>query len=85
MENDVERDGDLLRLAIFLGRLRKTSIHFTVTMVRKGAIMVEISVPGERWEVEFLEDGAVDVERFVSTGKLQDDSVLDELFARFSD
>jgi hypothetical protein len=47
--------------------------------------MVSISVPGERWEVEFLDDGSVEVERFVTTGKIQDEDALAELFARFSD
>ncbi len=30
--------------------------------------MVKVAVPGERWEVEFFEDGRVDVEVFRSSG-----------------
>jgi hypothetical protein len=41
--------------------------------------MVEVAVPGERWEVEFLSDGSVDVERFVSTGTVCGEDALDEL------
>jgi len=29
--------------------------------------MVEIAVPGERWEVEFFEDGTVETEIFRAT------------------
>ena len=52
---------------------------------REGAISVVVRVPGEYWEVDFLEDGDVDVERFVSSGAIEEESALDELFARFSD
>jgi hypothetical protein len=76
---------DHSRLAQFLERLRDSSIHFSARIFRKGAVMVSISVPGERWEVEFLDDGSVEVERFVTTGKIQDEDALAELFARFSD
>jgi len=38
--------------------------------------MVNVNVPGERWEVEFFDDGSVEVERFVTTGALSDASAL---------
>jgi len=47
--------------------------------------LVEISVPGEKWEVEFFEDEHIEVERFISTGGLKDASELDILFRDFSD
>ncbi len=43
--------------------------------------MVELAIPGERWEVEFFEDGHVEVERFRShPGGLEDESILEQLF-----
>ncbi len=69
----------------FLRRLEGAKIAYTLRHSRDDAIMVRINVPGERWEVEFLQDGDVDVERFVSDGEMGDESALDELFARFSD
>ena len=42
--------------------------------------MVEIAVPGERWEVEFFADGTVEVERFVSEGGICGESELEKLF-----
>lgn len=82
MDGSVNPAADLQKLASFLVRLRKAGIYSTVTTVREGALMVEISVPGEHWEVEFLEDGNIDIERFV---KLLDETALDDLFQRFSD
>jgi hypothetical protein len=32
--------------------------------------MVEIAVPGKRWEVEFHDDGQIGVEVFESNGKI---------------
>ena len=47
--------------------------------------MVNVAVPGERWEVEFLNDGSVDVERFISNGEIAGKEALSELFARYSE
>jgi hypothetical protein len=47
--------------------------------------MVMIAVPGERWEVEFLTDGSIEVEKFVSDGEIFGEEAIDELFAKYSD
>ncbi len=47
--------------------------------------MVEIAVPGERWEIEFHEYGEIGVERFVSAQGVGGVELLDDLFRRFSD
>jgi len=47
--------------------------------------MVEVTVPGERWEIEFREDGEIGVEVFASKGRIQGAESLEELFRRFSD
>ncbi|MEZ5166356.1 MAG: hypothetical protein R2695_07640 [Acidimicrobiales bacterium] len=69
----------------FVGRLTVARISFSVRIVRDDALMVEAHVPGERWEVEFMADGTVEVERFSSTGEIGDYSLLEELFEEFSD
>jgi hypothetical protein len=76
------------RLLELLGRLREAKIHYTLGQVRDDALMVEVSVPGERWEIEFVDYGdevQVEVERFVSGGDIDGESALADLFARFSD
>ena len=48
--------------------LEVAQIHFRVDYHRYDAITVEAVVPGERWEIDILDDGTVDFERFVTTG-----------------
>jgi hypothetical protein len=48
------------------------------------AIMALVAVPGERWEIEFLSDGSVEVEKFISTGEIYGAKSLSELFARYT-
>jgi len=52
----------------FLAELRKRGIDFRLSTVRPEAVMVDFAVPGFRWEVEFLADETVEVERFDSQG-----------------
>ena len=74
------------RLLSFLTRLTEAKIHFRLAHNRDDGITVEVTVPGERWEVDFLDDGTVDVERFLSTGEVEDAAGgLEELFREFSD
>lgn len=47
--------------------------------------MVTVAVSGERCEIEFLSDGSVDVEKFVSQGDVAGEEALSELFDRFSE
>ena len=51
----------LEKLLAFLAELDRRRIFFRLSRVRPEAIMVEIAVPGERWEVEFLADGQLEV------------------------
>ena len=73
------------RLLTFLNQLRRGRIQYRLDQHRDDAIMVEIAVPGERWEVEFLDDGSVEAEIFRSDGTIHDSSALDELIRKHSD
>ena len=52
--------------------LREAGIYFSADemLIRKvmveGAIMIEVAVPGERWEIDVLANGEIEVERFRS-------------------
>lgn len=74
----------LSKALTFLARLEAAKIWYRLEHVRD-SLMVSITVPGERWEVEFLEDGHVEVERFVSSGSIEDEQALDRLVAQHSD
>ena len=69
-------------LLSFLNELRDAKIDSRLSHQREDAIMVEIAVPGERWEVEFLDDGSVEVEVFRSDGTIHDSSRLSALLER---
>jgi hypothetical protein len=51
----------------FLCRLEAAGIHYHLGHYRE-SINVQVTVPGERWEVEFFADGTVEVEVFISSG-----------------
>ena len=73
------------RLLSFLNELRAGKIHYRLDQYRDDAIMVEVAVPGERWEIEFLDDGTVEAEVFRSDGAIFDASSLHALLRRHDD
>lgn len=75
----------LKKLLVLLARLKKAKIAYSLAHHRENAIMVLVSVPGERWEIEFLDDGAVEIEKFRSDGGIGSESELEALFQQFTD
>jgi len=73
---------ELKVLTKFLDRLDSSDIHYTLSSVREGAIMVGVTVPEERWEIEFQSNGEIEIEVFQSDGEIHDDSILEDLFER---
>jgi len=51
--------------------------------------MIKIPVPGERWEIEILDDGQIQIEIFRSNGHIFVDEevepLINRLFDEFSD
>src|SRR5437867_4359244 len=72
------------KLNSFLDRLEEEKICYTLARHRDEAIMVLVTVPGERWEVEFFGDGSVEVERFTSNGEIRGEEALTELWSKHS-
>ena len=72
------------KIIAFLDKLEEKKIYYKLGKIRD-SILVEIAVPGERWEAEFFEDGHVEVERFYSKSEIRDESELEVLFRDFSD
>lgn len=71
------------KLIDFLNKLESANIYYRLNKVRDG-IMVEIAVPGQRWEVEFMRDGDIQVEKFLSTGEIFGEQELDSWLHTFS-
>ena len=68
------------KLLEFLDALEEKNIYYKLNKVRN-AIMVEVAIPGERWEVEFFDDGQIEVEKFISEGVLHNETEFEKLFA----
>jgi len=76
------------RFLDLLRQLQDAKIAYTLRHSRDDALMIQVNVPGERWEIEFVGYGdevQVEIERFLSDGHIDDESALKELFAKFSD
>jgi hypothetical protein len=67
------------KLIDFLERLEEKKIYYKLNKVRD-AIMVEVVIPGERWEVEFFANGNVEIEKFISNAEIFDEKELEQLF-----
>ncbi|MEI2406137.1 hypothetical protein V8V80_24940 [Niallia taxi] len=76
---------EIKELIDFLNKLESSKIFYKLNKVRDEAIMVEIAVPGQRWEVEFMKDGTVEIEKFISDGDFYDVKELETLIKDFCD
>lgn len=85
MSKSIPESGQYDQLLAFLVELDKRKIHFELSHIRPDSVLVAVAVPGERWEIEYMQDGSVEVERFISTGTIEGRDRLNDLFARFSD
>ena len=70
----------LSKLTKFLDRLDDADIHYTLSSIREASVLVAITLPEARWEVEFAADGDVEVEIFKSDGEIYDADMLKQLF-----
>ena len=66
-------------------RLDEALIVYQLTSVREGAVMVQIAVPGERWEIEFFADRPIEVEVFRGDGSTAGPEAIERLFAIHGD
>lgn len=73
------------KLYNFLNKLEQNSIYYKLDKIREDSIMVEVAVPGERWEVEFMSDDSFEIEKFKSNGEIFKEDELKVLFDSFSD
>ena len=74
----------------FLQKLEDKKIYYRLNKIRDDAIMIEVTVPGQRWEIEYNTYGdtsnyTIEIEKFLSDGTIYDSSELEVLFRDFSD
>lgn len=76
----LQTDNALKQLVAFLQTLEANAIPYRLDSFRD-SVAVLVSIPGERWEIEFFDDAHVEVERFRSNGEITDESAFPLLFA----
>jgi hypothetical protein len=69
----------------FCRELDRRNVSYELRIVRDEALMMSVAVPGERWEIEFFDDGTIELERFISQGVAEAPSALAELLAWFDE
>ena len=69
----------------FLEKLDHQRVSYTVAHNREDTVTVFVALPGERWEIEFLSDGSIEIEKFLSSGEIHGAESLGELFARYAE
>jgi hypothetical protein len=72
-------DAPFRKLLTFLDHLDSEKVPYRLEHVRD-SITVTVAVPGERLEVEFFEDGSVEVERFRSSGAIEGEDALASMY-----
>ena len=69
------------RLLDLLNRLDAAHVYYKLDHTRPDSVMIDISLPGWRWEVEFMSDGSLDIERYQSTeGVVNDAALIEQIF-----
>ena len=69
----------------FIRELDASRTHYVLTSVREGAVMVHVTLPGERWEIEFFDDREIEVKVCLSDGSMFGPEKLAELREKAKD
>jgi hypothetical protein len=73
------------KLYSIMESLRRASIFYRLQAHRDDSVCIEVSVPGQIWEIDVHRDGCVDVEVFRSSGDLLHEDALPEMIQEFAD
>ena len=75
----------LTTAAEFCRELDRLLVTYELRIVRDEALMLSVALPGQRWELEFFDDGRIELERFVSQGVDEAPGALTEVLAWFDE
>ena len=73
------------KLMEIIRALEAAQIHFTVAYHRYDGVSINATVPGERWEIDVLEEGDVDFERFVTSGGVKGETEMKQFITKFAE
>lgn len=72
--------GDLEQLLSFIANI-SDDLDYGLEVVRPDAVMVEIATPGTRWEIQFMTNGEIEVEKFTSDGTTYRPAQVEDLIS----
>lgn len=78
----------LQKLLDFLNKLDEAGLGYSMEHNREDTLTVLVTIPGERWEVDFHADGELEVEVFYSGAEEEDlegEEALERLFADYDE
>ena len=75
----------LSKLLNFLCKLEQNKISYTLEHIRDETIMVTVPLPGQLWEVEFFENGDIEVEKFITTTEIGGEELLEDIFSIYAE
>jgi hypothetical protein len=58
------------KLMEMLDKLEKARISYSLSRIREDSVLILVAAPGERWEVEVMGDGSIEIEVFRSDGRI---------------
>ncbi|MEQ1717392.1 MAG: hypothetical protein ABL907_15665 [Hyphomicrobium sp.] len=85
MAEDASAPNALKKLLALADQLKAAGIHHDVTRYRDDGVSIIAAVPGERWEIDVLDDGEVVVEVHKSQGGCRGEEAINELLGRHLD
>ena len=85
MAEDASEPNALKKLLALSDQLKAANIHHEITRYREDGVSIIANVPGERWEIDVLEAGEVDFERFVSDGGVAGEHVMNQAIAKWAE
>ncbi len=76
-------------LISILEKFEKNNIYYKLNKIRDNSLMIEVVVPGERWEIELVsydnKDFTIEIEKFKSDGSMYGVESLEELLQKFGE
>jgi len=72
--------GELEQLLSFVANVSDDH-DYGLEVVRPDAVMVEMATPGTRWEIQFMTNGQIEVEKFTSDGTTYRPARLEDLIS----
>jgi len=73
-----------------LEKLDEKKIYYRLTKTRDHTITIEVSIPGQRWDIEYntygeKSGGSIEIEKIISNGTICGEEELETLFRDFSE